>query len=258
MNASLPLAGKSFLIIGVANEHSIAYGCARALSELGAQLAITYQTEKSRAYVEPLLPTLNAPLFLQCDVSVPGSLESVFEAIRSKFGVLDGALHSIAFAPKEDLHGRVIDSSAEGFAKAMDISCHSFIRMARLAEPLMTRGGSLFTMSYYGAEKVIENYGVMGPIKAALEASMRYLAAELGEKRIRVNAISPGPLKTRASSGIKKFEELLIEAATRAPTHQLTTIEEVGKTVAYLAMDEVSRSITGQVIYIDGGFHIMG
>jgi enoyl-[acyl-carrier protein] reductase I len=167
-------------------------------------------------------------------------------------------LHSIAFAPKEDLHGRVIDSSSAGFGLAMDISCHSFLRMAHFAEPLMTGGGSLFTLSYYGAEKVVPNYGIMGAVKAALEASVRYAAAELGEKRIRVNAISPGPVKTRAASGLQHFDDLLSEAAERAPTHQLTTIDEIGKTVAYLSADSVGRNTTGQVLYIDGGFNIMG
>jgi len=252
------LAGKKALIIGVANEHSIAFGCAKALCALGAQVAITYQTDKGRSFVEPLLSQLDAPIFVPCDVTITGSLESVYDTIAQQWGQLDIVLHSIAFAPRDDLHGRVVDSSRDGFLSAMDISCHSFVRMARLAEPLMKNGGSIFTMSYYGAEKVIDNYGVMGPVKAALEACVRYLAAELGEKHIRVNAISPGPLKTRAASGIKKFEELLIEAAKRAPTHQLTTIEEVGNTVAYLAVDDVARNITGQVIYIDGGFHVMG
>jgi enoyl-[acyl-carrier protein] reductase I len=257
METNLPLAGKKALVIGVANETSIAFGCAKAFCDLGAEVAITYQSEKSIPYIEPLLKQLNAPIFVQCDVSVPGSLENVYAQIEKKWGKLDIALHSIAFAPKEDLHGRIVDTSSAGFLKAMDISCHSFIRMARLAEPLMKDGGSLFTMSYYGAEKVVESYGVMGPVKAALEASVRYLAAELGPKRIRVNTISPGPLKTRAASGIKKFEELLVKAAERAPTHQLTTIEEIGHTVAWLSVDEVARNITGQVIYIDGGFHII-
>lgn len=262
MPPKLILAGKKVLIIGIANEHSIAYGCARAFSELGAQLAITYQNEKAKPFVEPLLANLNAPIFLPCDVTIEGnkegSLESVFNEIQKKWGTLDTAIHSIAFASKEDLHGRVTDSSSKGFAGAMDISCHSFIRMAHLAEPLMTSGGSLFTMSYYGSEKVVENYGIMGPVKAALESSVRYLASELGEKHIRVNAISPGPLKTRAASGIKHFEELLVTAAQKAPTHQLTTIEQIGKTVAYLSVDDVGGNITGQTIYIDGGFHIMG
>lgn len=251
------LAGKKVLIVGVANEHSIAYGCARAFSEMGAELAITYQNEKAKQYIEPLLKNINASIFMSCDVTKEGEMEAVFAEISRKWGKLDTALHSIAFAPKEDLQGRVIDSSSSGFCKAMDISCHSFIRMAHLAEPLMSAGGSLFTMSYYGAEKVVPNYGIMGAVKAALEATTRYLAAELGEKRIRVNAISPGPVKTRAASGLAHFDDLLAEAAGRAPTHQLVTIEEVGNTVAYFSSDKVASSITGQVLYIDGGFNIM-
>jgi len=252
------LAGKKILILGVANEHSIAYGCARAFSEMGAELALTYQNDKAKQYVEPLLANLNAPIFLPCDVTKDGELEAVFAEISKKWGVLDSALHSIAFAPKEDLQGRVVDSSSAGFGKAMDISCHSFIRMAHLAEPLMAKnGGSIFTMSYYGAEKVVPNYGIMGAVKAALEASVRYLAVELGEKKIRVNAISPGPVKTRAASGLAHFDDLLAEAAKTAPTHQLTTIDEIGKTVAYLSADEVGRNITGQTIHIDGGFSVV-
>ncbi|MEQ1790071.1 MAG: enoyl-ACP reductase FabI [Rickettsiales bacterium] len=257
-SSKLLLSGRKILIIGIANEHSIAYGCARAFSELGAELAITYQNEKAKTFVEPLIANLNAPIFMPCDVTIEEEMGAVFKAIETKWGKLDTAIHSIAYASKEDLHGRVIESSGKGFANAMDISCHSFIRMSHLAEPLMTDGGSLFTMSYYGSEKVVDNYGIMGPIKAALESSVRYLASELGAKNIRVNAISPGPLKTRAASGIKHFEELLVEAAQKAPTHQLTTIDQVGKTVAYLSADDVGSNITGQTIYIDGGFHIMG
>ncbi len=252
------LQNKKALIVGIANEHSIAYGCAKALCALGAEVAVTYQTEKGKAFVEPLLQNLNAPIFQQCDVTVDGSLEAVFETIKQKWGKLDIVIHAIAFAPKEDLWGEVYQSSREGFLKAMDVSCHSFIRMAQLAEPLMKDGGSLFTMSYYGAEKVIPNYSVMGPVKAALEASVRYMAAELGAKNIRVNAISPGPLKTRAASGIKMFEKLLVDAAEKAPIHQQVTIEQVGNMVAYLATDEIGGAVTGQTIFVDGGYNVMG
>ena len=202
------LEGKKGLVLGIANENSIAYGCARAFRSFGAELAITYLNDKAKPYVEPLADALEAPILMPLDVQVEGQLEAVFEEIEGRWGRLDFALHSIAFAPRADLHGRVVDCSREGFLLAMDVSCHSFIRMARLAEPLMTNGGALFTMSYFGAERVVENYNLMGPVKAALEASARYLAAELGPKGIRVHAISPGPLKTRAASGIAQFDEL--------------------------------------------------
>jgi enoyl-[acyl-carrier protein] reductase I len=251
------LEGKKGLVIGIANEHSIAWGCARAFRAFGAELAITYLNDKAKPYVEPLAQQLQAPLFLQLDVQIEGQMEAVFAAIGERFRRLDFALHSIAFAPRDDLHGRVVDCSRGGFLQAMDVSCHSFIRMARLAEPLMPDGGALFTMSYYGAEKVVENYNLMGPVKAALEASARYLAAELGPKGIRVHAISPGPLKTRAASGIADFDHLLNEAAARAPSRSLVTIEDVGFATAALATD-AARLITGDTIYIDGGYHIMG
>jgi enoyl-[acyl-carrier protein] reductase I len=251
------LEGKKGLVTGIANEHSIAWGCARAFRSFGAELAITYLNDKAKPFVEPLARQLDAPVFLPLDVQVEGQMEAVFAAIEERFGRLDFALHSIAFAPREDLHGRVVDCSRDGFLLAMDVSCHSFIRMARLAEPLMRDGGALFTMSYYGAEKVVENYNLMGPVKAALEASARYLAAELGPKGIRVHAISPGPLKTRAASGIADFDDLLNQAAARAPSRSLVTIEDVGFATAALATD-AARLITGDTIYIDGGYHIMG
>ena len=200
--------------------------------------------------------SLGAELLLPCDVREEGQLEAVFTAIEQRWGRLDFALHSIAFAPRDDLHGRVVDCSREGFALAMDVSCHSFIRMARLAEPLMHDGGTLFTMSYYGAERVVKNYNLMGPVKAALEASVRYIAAELGEKGIRVHAVSPGPVKTRAASGIDRFDELMEQAAARAPAHRLVSIEDVGMTTAYLATD-YARMVTGSVVYVDGGFHVV-
>ncbi|AXV79662.1 MULTISPECIES: enoyl-ACP reductase FabI [Ralstonia solanacearum species complex] len=252
-----PFAGRKVLIIGIANEHSIAYGCARAFRELGAELAITYLNDKARVCVEPLAEQLGAAIFLPLDVSKPGELEAVFETIRGTWGRLDVAIHSIAFAPKRDLQGGLLNSSAEGFAQAMDISCHSFIRMARLAAPLMDEGGSLFAMSYLGATRVVPNYDLMGPVKAALEASCRYLAHELGpKKRIRVHPISPGPLKTRAASGLKDFDLLLTEAAAQAPIGELVDIMDVGYTCAFLATP-YARRMTGNTIFVDGGVSIM-
>ena len=250
------LTGSKALVVGVANQHSIAYGCAKAFRELGADLAITYVNEKTRTYVEPLAKELEAPIFMPLNVGTPGMLEAVFERITEEWGRLDIVLHSIAFAPREDLRGALIDCSAEGFKQAMDISCHSFVRMARLAAPLMKNGGTLFAMSYYGANKVVPNYNVMGPVKAALEACCRYLAYELGGKRIRVHAISPGPLKTRAASGLKDFELLLNEAAQRAPIGELVDIMDVVFACAYLSTP-YSRRISGATVYVDGGANIM-
>src|SRR3954466_14589803 len=212
------------LVIGIANEHSIAYGCAKAFRELGADLAITYLNDKALKYVEPLAQELEAPLFLPLDVNMPGALEKVFDEITRKWGKLDILVHSIAFAPKEDLQGGLLNCSSAGFATAMDVSCHSFVRMAKLAAPLMKDGGTMFAMSYHGAQKVVPNYNLMGPVKAALEASCRYLAFELGTKGIRVHPISPGPLKTRAASGLKDFDLLLNEAAHKAPDRKSTRL----------------------------------
>lgn len=256
MPTGKPLLGKRALVLGIANEHSIAYGCARAFRELGAELAVTYLNEKARPYVEPLAQKLDAAVFAPCDVSREGELEAVFAEIGKTWGGLDIALHSIAFAPKADLQGRLVDSSADGFRIAMDISCHSFIRMARLAEPLMPDGGTLIAMSYHGAAKVVPNYNLMGPVKAALESSVRYLAYELGEKGIRVHAVSPGPLKTRAASGLKDFDHLLAEATERAPIGELVDIEDVGLTTAFLATP-FARRLTGMTVYVDGGLSIM-
>lgn len=252
------LEGKKGLVIGIANDNSIAYGCAKAFKFLGADdLAITYLNDKAKPYVQPLAEEVGASIFMPFDTQVEGNMEALFEEIGRRFGRLDFALHSIAFAPKEDLHGRLVDCSRDGFLVAMDVSCHSFIRMARLAEPLMTDGGALFAMSYYGAHKVIENYNVMGPVKSALESAARYMAWELGRKNIRVHAISPGPLRTRAASGIKDFDELLDRAADEAPAGRLVSIEDVGIACASLATD-AAKLITGETIYIDGGLHVMG
>ena len=250
------LKGKKALVVGIANEYSIAYGCASAFRELGAELAITYLNEKAKAYVEPLARKLEAPIFMPLDVSKPGELEAVFERVAKQWGSLDILVHSIAWAPKDDLQGGLLNCSAEGFARAMDVSCHSFIRMAKLAAPLMKDGGSLFAMSYHGAQKVVANYNVMGPIKAALEAACRYLAYELGPKGIRVHPISPGPLKTRAASGLKDFDLLLNEAVGKAPVAELVDIMDVGFACAYLATP-YARRMTGSTVYVDGGVNIM-
>ena len=250
------LQGKRGLVVGIANDQSIAWGCARALSAAGAELALTWLNDKARPHVEPLAQQLGAAITAPLDVSVPGQLEALFGQIERQWGGLDFLVHSIAFAPKQDLHGRVTDSSAAGFAQAMDVSCHSFMRMARLAEPLMKQGGSLMAMTYLGAEEVIADYGLMGPVKAALEASVRYLAAELGPAGIRVNAISPGPLATRAASGIAHFDRLLADAEARSPMRRLASIDDVGALCAFLAGDG-ARAITGGTLYVDGGYNIL-
>lgn len=251
------LKGKKGLIIGIANQDSIAYGCAKAFKTLGAELAITHLNEKSKKFVEPIAKELDATIFMPCNVQTDGELEAVFEEIEQQWGRLDFALHSIAFAPAEDLRGRLVDSSSDGFLAAMDVSCHSFLRMSRLAEPLMKEGGSLFAMSYYGAEKVIENYDLMGPVKSALESSVRYMANELGAKGIRVYTISPGPVKTRAASGLKEFDKLVGESLSRTPAHQLATIEDIGVATALMATP-AARMVNGETIFIDGGYHVMG
>jgi len=253
---SPPLLGQTALVLGIANEYSIAYGCARAFRKLGAELAVTYLNEKAKPHVEPLARQLEAALFLPLDVQQPGQLEEVFERVRARWGRLDIALHSIAFAPKVDLQGGLLQCSSEGFGIAMDVSCHSFVRMARLAAPLMPAGGSLFAMSYYGANKVVPNYNVMGPVKAALEASVRYLAHELGPQGIRVHALSPGPILTRAAGGLKDFDLLLNEAAHRSPVGELVDIDDVGMATAFLATP-YARRLTGSTVYVDAGLHIM-
>ncbi|MBN8491771.1 MAG: enoyl-ACP reductase FabI [Burkholderiales bacterium] len=251
------LAGQKALVVGIANEHSIAFGCAQAFHALGAELAVTYLNTKARPHVEPLAQRLQAPLCLPLNVETPGEMEAVFEAVAQRWGRLDIVVHSIAFAPKADLQGGLLDCSAEGFMRAMDVSVHSFVRMARLAAPLMRDGGTLFAMSYHGATQVVPNYNVMGPVKAALEASCRYLAHELGPRGIRVHPISPGPLKTRAASGLKDFDLLLNKAARRAPVGELVDIDDVGYACAFLATP-YARRLTGQTLYVDGGVHIMG
>jgi enoyl-[acyl-carrier protein] reductase I len=244
------------LVAGIANEHSIAYGCAQAFRELGVELAITYLNEKAKSYVEPLAKKLKASILMPLDVSQPSQLDALFGEITRQWSRLDILVHAIAFAPKDDLQGGLLNCSAKGFAMAMDISCHSFIRMARLAAPLMTEGGAMFAMTYNGASEVVPNYNVMGPVKAALESSCRYLAYELGRQGIRVHAVSPGPLKTRASSGLKDFDLILNEAAQKAPIGELVDIMDVGFTCAFLATP-YARRLTGNTVYVDGGANIM-
>jgi enoyl-[acyl-carrier protein] reductase I len=250
------LEGKRGLVVGIANEHSIAWGCAKAFRALGAELAVTYLNDKAKPYVEPLARELAAPILMPLDVRAPGQMEAVFERIGKDWGELDFAVHSIAFSPRDTLQGRVIDAPRDGFLTTMEVSCWSFIRMARLAEPLMRNGGTLFTMTYYGSQMVVENYNIMGVAKAALESAVRYMAAELGPKGIRVHAISPGPLATRAASGIPEFDELLEKAKAKAPARSLVSIDDVGTATAFLAHD-AARLITGETLYVDGGYHII-
>ena len=250
------LKGRKGLVVGIANDQSIAWGCAKAFRALGADLAVTYLNDRAKKHVQPLAEALDASIFAPLDVNVEGQMERVFEHIREKWGQLDFLLHSIAFSPKEALHGRVVDVERDGFLKTMEISCWSFLRMAHLAEPLMKRGGTLFTMTYYGSQMVVQNYNIMGVAKAALEASVRYVAAELGPKGIRVHAIFPGPLATRAASGIPEFDELMDKAQSKAPARSLVSIDDVGNATAFLALDG-AKLITGDVMYIDGGYHII-
>jgi enoyl-[acyl-carrier protein] reductase I len=250
------LDGKRGLIVGIANENSIAWGCAKAFRAFGAELAVTYLNDKARTFVEPLARELEAPIVMPLDARTPGQIEAVFDRVRKDWGKLDFLVHSIAFSPKEALQGRVVDVSRDGFLATLEISCWTFMRMAHLAEPLMPDGGTLFTMTYYGSQAVVENYNIMGVAKAALESAVRYMAAELGPKGIRVHAISPGPLATRAASGIPEFDALLEKAKSKAPARSLVSIEDVGVTTAFLAHD-AARLITGDTLYIDGGYHII-
>jgi len=256
MSAILDLAGKKGLIMGIANEHSIAYGCARVFQNAGAELAVSYPNEKAKPYVMPLFEALKSPIIVPCDVRDEGQISALFEAINKEWGQLDFVLHAIAFAPKSDLQGRVTDCSKEGFLEAMDISCHSFIRLAKHAEPLMKQGGSLLTLSYMGSMEVVKHYGLMGPVKAALESSVRYLAAELGEKNIRVNAISSGAIMTRAGSGISNFDEILKSTAAKMPLQRMIDIDDVGNMAAFLVSD-LSKNITGATHMVDGGYEII-
>ena len=250
------LQGKKVLIAGIANDQSIAWGIARVMKAQGAELAITYLNEKAEKYVRPLAEEVGAAIIAPLDVAREGQLEALFGQIGRDWGRLDTLVHAIAFCPAEDLHGRVVDCSQAGFNTAMDISVWSFIRMVHLAEPLMPAGGTCMALTFYGSEKVIADYNLMGAVKAALECAARYMAAELGPKGISVHTLSPGPVMTRAASGLGHFDRLLNDAATRAPTHQLITIDDVGAYAAFLASDAAAR-VTGGLHYIDGGYHIV-
>ena len=250
------LEGKKGLVVGIANEQSIAWGCAAAFRAFGADLAVTYLNDKAKKHVDPLARALEASIVMPLDVRVPGQMEAVFERIAKDWGKLDFVVHSIAFAPQQALHGRVVDVPLDGFLTTMQVSCWTFLQMAHLAEPLMKKGGTLFTMTYYGSRTVVKNYNIMGVAKAALESAVRYVSAELGPKGIRVHAISPGPLATRAASGIPEFDKLLDKAKAKAPARSLVSIEDVGAATAFLAHD-VARLITGDTIYVDGGYHVV-
>jgi enoyl-[acyl-carrier protein] reductase I len=256
MAALLDLTGKKGVVVGIANTHSIAYGCAHVFCQAGATLAISYANEKAEPYVRPLAEGLSSPIILPCDVRNDTQMAALFEAISTQWGSLDFLLHSIAYAPKADLHGRVTDCSKEGFLEAMDISCHSFIRMAKQAEPLMSDGGSMLTVSYIGSSEVVKHYGLMGPVKAALESTTRYLAAELGEKNIRVNALSPSAMKTRAGSGITDFDGLLASTVVKMPLRRMIDLDDIGNMAAFLVSD-LARNITGGVHMVDGGYEII-
>lgn len=250
------LQGRRGLVVGVANEDSIAFGCAAKLRGFGADIALTFQNEKARPHVEPLAERIGADMLLPLDVTQPGAIEAVFSAIGERWGSLDFVIHSIAYAPRQDLHGRIVDCTREGFLQAMQISCHSFIEMAHHAQRWMRPGGALVTMSYYGADKVVGHYNLMGPVKAALESSVRYMANELGAHGVRVYAVSPGPLRTRAATGIDHFDELVRMAVERTPERRLVDIAEVGRVVAFLVGAGAS-GMTGDVIFVDAGLHHM-
>jgi enoyl-[acyl-carrier protein] reductase I len=253
MNQLLNLSGKKGLILGVANDQSIAWGCALMAKQLGADVMVTCLNEKARGYVEPLTRAEQIDLEI-CNVEDPGALEALVNTAVKKFGQLDFVIHSIAWAPLEDLHGRVVDSSSMGFARAMEVSCHSFATLAKLCAPYMPRGGALLTMTYLGADEAVPHYGLMGPVKAALESLVRYMAVELGGNGIRVHAVSPGPILTRAASGIDHFDELMREAAQKSPLGRPVRLDEIASLSTFLCSDAAS-GMTGQTIYVDGGCH---
>jgi enoyl-[acyl-carrier protein] reductase I len=256
MNASFcSLAGQSGIVLGLANEQSIAAAVVKRLHALGAQLQVSCLNDKAEPYASAVTAPLDVPL-VTCDVRQADELEHFVQKAVEHFGKLDFVIHSIAWAPAEDLKARVIDSSREGFSQAIALSCHSFAEVAKLTAPHMATGGSMITMTYHGASEVVPSYGIMGPVKSALESTVRYMAAELGEQNIRVHAVSPGPILTRAASGIQGFDDLMEMAKQRSPLRRLVTIEEVANLTAFLCAPE-SSGMTGQTIYVDAGFNFM-
>ncbi|MCP5432379.1 MAG: enoyl-ACP reductase FabI [Alphaproteobacteria bacterium] len=251
------MSGKRGLVMGVANERSIAWGIAKACAAQGAELAFSYQGDAVKKRVLPLAAELGSDIALPCDVSDPASLDACFGALKERWGALDFLVHAIAFSDKDQLKGRYVDTTYENFALSLNISCYSFTAVAQRAEKMMPNGGSLLTLTYYGAEKVMPHYNVMGVAKAALEASVRYLAEDLGKQGIRVNAISAGPIKTLAASGIGDFRYILKWNELNAPLRRTVTIDEVGNSALYLLSD-LGRAVTGEVHHVDGGYHIVG
>jgi enoyl-[acyl-carrier protein] reductase I len=251
------LSGKNILIMGVANDRSIAWAIAQSLASQGARLAFTYENERVEERVQKLADTIPNSLVLPCNVTVDAEIDTLASAVKEHFGVLHGLVHSIAFAKTEELEGLFADTSRDGFALAHDISAYSLVAVAQRMYPLMTEGGSIMTMTYLGAERAMKNYNVMGVAKAALEASVRYLANDLGQYNVRVNAISAGPIRTLAAKGIKDFNSILRTVEEKAPMRRTTETAEVGDTAMFL-MSHLSRGITGEVIYVDNGYHIVG
>ena len=257
MNMNNIMTGKRGLIMGVANKNSIAWGISQACFEAGAELAFTYQSEPLKRRITPLAERIGSNIILECDVTDEKSIKTVFETLKQEWGHIDFIVHAIAFAGKEELMGRYIDTPSDAFDKALNISCYSFTAIARHAEPLMLEGGSLLTMSYYGAEKVISHYNVMGVAKAALEASVRYLSSDLGRKGIRVNAISAGAIRTLSAAGIGDFRSMLKLNAANAPLGYNITQEQIGQSAVYLLSD-MSSGITGEIHHVDCGYNTVG
>lgn len=252
-----PLSGKKFVVLGVANERSIAHSITTALHEQGAELALTYVNEAIEKRVRPIAEELGIKSVFHCDVQNDEHIDKLFADLKDQWGSIDGVVHSVAFAEREDLNRRFVETSREGFKLALDVSAYSLVAIAKRAESLMTEGGSIITLTYHGSQKVVKNYNVMGVAKAALEASVRYLAADLGEKGIRVNAISAGPIKTLAASGIPQFKEMLNSFAEKAPLRRNTSLEDVAETACFL-LGNGSKGITGDILYVDCGFNIIG